>query len=639
MTAGGAGPDGMGIVPWVISAKSISALRAQAQRLVALVEERPELNAGDIAYSLATSDSPFEHRAVAVGDKHALLDGLRKLARAQPAANVIAGVTDAHADERGTVFVFSGHGSQWPGMAVELLDHSAVFAEQMQRCAAALSKYVDFSVEDVLRGAPDQPGLDRVNVIQPVLFAVMVSLAALWRSCGVHPDAVVGHSQGEVVAAHVAGGLSLEDAARVVALRSRALAAISGRGGMISVSLPREQMMRRIDRLTDRIAIAAENGPSMVALSGELDALDEVLAQCEADGIRARRIPIDYASHSPQVEVIRDEVLDALSSIAPRSGEIPLYSTVTGGLLDTAQMDATYWYEGERRAVQLDAVVRSLVTAGHRAFIEVSPHPVLTTGLQETVDAMVAESGEVAVIASLRRDHGGPHRFLTSLAELHVRGVEVDWSALFAHTRAVRVQLPIDVPADADIDQDAPDGGGAPSMSFVEHARTMRAEDRDRLVLDLVLSQAAFVLGHVSSETVDPTRAFKELGFDSPAAIELRNRLSQATGLALPATLLFDHPTPGALAGRLVAEITGERGEAKTPPPIVAVDEPVAIVGMACRYPGGVRSPEGLWELVVSGGDGVGEFPSDRGWDLERLFDPDPEHPGTSYTRHGGVSA
>src|ERR1700687_2256268 len=161
MTAGGAGPDGMGIVPWVISAKSISALRAQAQRLVALVEERPELNAGDIAYSLATSDSPFEHRAVAVGDTHALLDGLRKLARAQPAANVIAGVTDAHADERGTVFVFSGHGSQWPGMAVELLDHSAVFAEQMQRCAAALSKYVDFSVEDVLRGAPDQPGPDR----------------------------------------------------------------------------------------------------------------------------------------------------------------------------------------------------------------------------------------------------------------------------------------------------------------------------------------------------------------------------------------------------------------------------------------------------------------------------------------------
>jgi acyl transferase domain-containing protein len=211
-----------------------------------------------------------------------------------------------------------------------------VFAEAMGECGDALGRFVDWRLEDVLRGVEGAPGLDRVDVVQPVLFAVMVSLARLWRACGVRPSAVVGHSQGEIAAACVAGGLSLQDAARLVALRSRALGALAGDGGMVSVALGAGELGVRLERWGERIAVAAVNGPGSVVVSGDREALVELLGECEADGVRAREIAVDYAAHSAQVQAIREELLDACSAIVPRSGEIPFYSTLTGGLFDTA---------------------------------------------------------------------------------------------------------------------------------------------------------------------------------------------------------------------------------------------------------------------------------------------------------------
>ncbi|MCW3046746.1 MAG: hypothetical protein JWO74_1030, partial [Solirubrobacterales bacterium] len=616
-------------LPFVVTAGSAAGLRDRAQRLAAHLDVEPAPRLEDIGASLAAARGALSHRAVVIGDDaEALLDGLRGLADGVPVAHVVGGVA-AGDSARGPVFVFSGQGGQWPGMAVELLEQSPVFAAQMQACADALAPHVDFDLEGVLRGAEGQPPLEYVHVIVPALFAVMVSLAALWRSLGVEPAAVVGQSHGEIAAAYVAGGLSLEDAARVAALRSRAVHALSGRGGMVAVSLSAEAMARRLRPFGERVVIASVNAPETVVLSGELDALDEVLAACAEDGIRARRARVDYASHWPQVEEVRSEILAALAPIAPRTGQIPLYSTATGELVDTARMDAEYWYEGERRPVQLDTVIRQVLRDGYRSFVEVSPHPVLTTGIQESAEAELGDPDEVAVIASLRRDQGGQRRFTTSLAELHVGGVDVDWERLFAGAGAELVALPevVDV---ADVDD-----ADAPAESFAEHARALSAGDRERLVLDLVLAEVALVLGHPSPGAVDPTRAFKELGVDSAAAIEVRNRLVHATGLPLAKTLLFDQPSPTRVAARLVAEIMGERGDEALPAAVVRAGEPIAIVGIGCRYPGDVRSAEDLWDLVAAGRDAIGELPTDRGWDLERLFDAEGRL-GTTNTRHGG---
>ncbi|MFG2608542.1 acyltransferase domain-containing protein, partial [Streptomyces sp. NPDC048514] len=429
---------GSGVVPLVVSARGVGALRGQAERLGALVGAVPEVcGVGEVGFSLVASRSVFEHRAVVLaGDRGGAVDGLGVLAAGGSGGGVIAGVAGPVG---GRVFVFPGQGSQWVGMAVELLDSSPVFAERLAECEGALSPFVDWSLVGVLRGLPGAPSLDRVDVVQPALFAVMVSLAAVWASVGVVPDAVVGHSQGEIAAACVAGALTLEDAARVVTLRSRALGVLAGAGGMVSVALPRESVAARVEAWGGRISIAAVNGPSSVVVSGEPAALEELLASCEADGVRVRRVPVDYASHSVQVERIRGELLEVLAGVVPRSVGVPFYSTVTGGPVDTASLDAGYWYANLRGTVELESVTRALVADGFGVFVEVSPHPVLTMALQETLDAAGAEG---VVSGTLRRGEGGPARFLSSAAELFVRGVGVQWSAVFGSGERRLVDLP-----------------------------------------------------------------------------------------------------------------------------------------------------------------------------------------------------
>ncbi|MGW7750798.1 type I polyketide synthase [Streptomyces violaceusniger] len=425
-------------VPWVLSGRSEAALRAQAERLLARLNERPGLSPADVGHALATGRSAFEYRAAVVGaDRSQLCGHLAALASEGVSAGVVRGEGAAVVEAR-PVFVFPGQGSQWVGMAVGLLDSSPVFAGRIAECEVALSGFVEWSLSEVLRGGG--PGLGRVDVVQPVLWAVMVSLAEVWRSCGVVPAAVVGHSQGEIAAAVVAGGLSLEDGARVVALRSQAIArGLAGHGGMMSVSLPVEEVRERIAAWDGRISVAAVNGPGAVVVSGEPEALQELLARCEAEDVRAKLIPVDYASHSAQVEQIHDELLDLLAPIRPRTSRIVFHSTVTGEPLDTAGLDAAYWARNLRETVRLETATRALLTSGHRLFVEVSPHPVLAAAMEATVEAA---DGTAAVIGTLRREEGGPERMLLSLAQAYVHGAEADWRALFAGRGSGRVDLP-----------------------------------------------------------------------------------------------------------------------------------------------------------------------------------------------------
>ncbi|MGX1855745.1 SDR family NAD(P)-dependent oxidoreductase, partial [Streptomyces sp. NPDC055299] len=394
------------VVPWVVSGRSAEALVAQAERLASRVVDS-DWSPAEVGWSLVASRSSFEHRAVVVGSDIAELT--TQLGKLNPSSAV--------SDPGRTVFVFPGQGSQWVGMAVELLDSSPVFASRLAECEAALEPFTDWSLSEVLRAAEGAPGLDRVDVVQPVLWAVMVSLAEVWRAHGVEPAAVVGHSQGEIAAACVAGALTLEDGARVVALRSKAIRALSGRGGMVSVALPSSEVPELVEPWNGRISLAAINGPTSVVVSGDADALDELVDVCREREVRARRIDVDYASHSAHVESIEETLGELLAPVAPRKSSVPLFSTVTGEWLDTAAMDAGYWYANLRRTVEFAPAIEALTAAGHRTFVEVSPHPVLTVPLQETAEAAEVEA---VVTGTLRRDDGGLSRLYTSLGELYV---------------------------------------------------------------------------------------------------------------------------------------------------------------------------------------------------------------------------
>ena len=932
-------------LPAVLSARGPAALRAQARRVAEYLGAHPDLPVADAARSLATTRTPLDQRAaVLAADRDTLLAGLTALAEGRPHDTL----TEATALTGRTAFVLPGQGSQWPGMARELLGTEPVFADSVHTSASAVQRLVDWNVLDVLRGEPGSVDTARIDVIQPVLFTVMVALANTWRAYGVEPAAVVGHSQGEIAAAHIAGGLTLEDAVLVVVARSRALRTLTVSGGMVSVLLPEDQVRERLAPWADRLWIAALNGPSSVALTGAPDACDAFVAACTADGVQARRIPgAASPGHSPHVEPLRAQLTADLADLAPRTGQVPFYSTVTGGPLDTAGLDAAYWCRNLREPVRFEDAVRTLLADGHQLFVEPSPHPVLVTSVQQCAEA---GDHEVAVTGTLRRGEGGPGRLRTALAKAWTGGTDIEWPCVFAGTGARRVDLPtyafqrlrhwpdgprrrgdvtsaglgplrhpllgalvrladddsavltgrisphdhprlagyslggravlpgtafvelavlagdrfgygrveeltlhtplllppggavglqarigadgggrrtlavysatpavtpadtdpswtlhasgtlvpetgaptpdltvwppsgaepvpvaglyermaadgfsyapgrrlltelwrgdgeawaeVRLPAGQDTDSarfglhpalsdaalhvlyalgDDPGAMAVPfSWSGVElhaagatrlrvrltrtgdatvsllladatgsavatvdslllrpigpagllttpppadrpdrvppaaaarPARARRAAaadtagdpdpgslrgrlvpltetERTRTLLLLVRDTAAAVLGHDDPDAVQATRPFKELGFDSLTSVDFRNRLAAATGLRLPVSVVFDHPSPRRMVQTLYAELFGAQDTPAAPVAATATatgparrraaaDEPLAVLGMGCRFPGGVTSPEELWRLLADGRDGITGFPRNRGWRVQ----------------------
>ncbi|PVZ08168.1 acyl transferase domain-containing protein [Actinomycetospora cinnamomea] len=576
--------------PWILSGRSEAALRSQAQRLAATVAADAGLATPDVGFSLATTRSTFGHRGVVLAsDRAGFISGLEALAEGWAAPGVVSGV----AREASTVFMFPGQGSQWPGMASDLLKSSDLFGEQIGACAQALAPHVGWSLLDVLAGEPGAPELDRVDVVQPALFAVMVSLAALWRYYGVEPSAVVGHSQGEIAAACVAGALSLEDAAQLVAVRSQLLVELTGRGAMASVPLSREQLLPLLGDQDDRFGIAAINGPRSTVVSGESRAVEALVDELVAEGVRAKMIPVDFASHSPQVEAVRERLLEAVSPIAAYVGHVPYYSTVTGGLLDTRALVGEYWYRNLRQPVRLHEVIKTLLERGHNIFVEVSPHPVLTFGVQSTLED---EGSDAVVINSLRRDDGGPERLMTSFAEAHVNGASLDWRSVFADMPAHQVDLPtyafqrqsfwLATPNEASSSMQSPPEPGtrtpSESNTTTTIAETLRGRlgalsdtERQAAVMELLRTDASFVLGHSRPEDVDPHQSFVEQGFDSLMAIEFRNRVNVATGLCFPTTLILEHPSLTELVPHVLGEaLASTQGGRQADPQVRVPDAP-----------------------------------------------------------------
>jgi acyl transferase domain-containing protein/short-subunit dehydrogenase/acyl carrier protein len=420
---GGGEPEG-GVVALVVSGRSEGALREQAGRLRAHLERHPEQGMAAVGRTLARTRSQFEWRGVVVGrERRELLEGLAALTGGREAEGVVRGRVGVDGD---VGFVFPGQGGQWAGMGGALLRESAEFRRWMASCDEALRPHLGWSVVAALeRGTWSE----QVEEVQPLLWSVMVSLSGLWRWLGVEPAGVVGHSQGEIAAACVSGGLTLEDGARVVALRSRALATLKGRGGMATVEQGADELGERLERWRGRVVVAAVNSRRWTVVSGASDAIDELVEELSGEGVFARRVRVDYASHSGQVDEVREELLEGLSAIRPRSADVRFYSTVVGRELDTRELDAEYWYRNLRQEVQFEAASREMVRQGRRHLVEVSPHPVLTLVLEDVMQEM----GERAlVVGTLRRDDGGMGRMLRSLGELHVAGLQVggrpvDW--------------------------------------------------------------------------------------------------------------------------------------------------------------------------------------------------------------------
>ncbi|MFG1675374.1 SDR family NAD(P)-dependent oxidoreductase [Micromonospora sp. NPDC049282] len=400
---------------WPISGRTEGALRAQAAALRD-VDDEPAA----VARTLVAGRAALEHRAVVVGADRA---GLAAAAAGAAANSLVTGVRSAAAAEGGVILVFPGQGGQWAGMAADLLDTCPVFADRFAECEAALAEHLDWAVGAALR-ARDESWMERSDLLQPALWAVMVSLAAVWEWLGVDVAGVVGHSQGELAAAVAAGALSLTDGARISVERARILLRLAGQGGLLAVGAGVDRAGALLDGV-DGAVLGAVNGPHLVVLSADSAGLATIEERCAARGLWSRRVAIDYASHSRQVEAVRDDLRAAFGTVRPTAGRIPFYSTVTGGLLDTTALDSDYWYDNLRNPVRFDEVVQGLIAAGHTTFVEVSPHPVLAAALQDRVDA----AGGL-VTGTLRRDHDGWTQLHRAVAELWVRGATVDWSVL-----------------------------------------------------------------------------------------------------------------------------------------------------------------------------------------------------------------
>ena len=353
-----------------------------------------------------------------------------------------AGLSSGHkalTGGRKLVFVFSGQGSQWFGMGRTLLLHEPVFREVIERCALALRPHTDWSLIAELAGTDaDKSRLNEVDVIQPALFAVQVALAALWRSWGIEPDAVVGHSMGEVAAAYVAGALSLEDAALVICTRSKLVKRTVGQGAMASVELSIEDARRAIVGYEDRVSIAVSTSPTSTVLSGDPKALAEILEQLKGRDVFCRMVKVDFASHSPQMEPLRAELLDALEEVQPRLATIPIYSTVLDTVADGSEFDAHYWARNLRDPVLFSASIQRLLEDGYDTFLELSAHPILLSGIQQ---GMHHSGTEGTVLASIRRDEDEHTAMLRSLGLLYNSGYAIDWSRIYPE-RGESVRLP-----------------------------------------------------------------------------------------------------------------------------------------------------------------------------------------------------
>ncbi|WP_158711124.1 type I polyketide synthase, partial [Streptomyces albus] len=614
-----------GPLPWVLSGRDAADIGEQASRLKEFLASGSRPRPADTGFSLATTRAHRPRRAVVVASSEdAFLAGLDALAQGTPSAGTVLGpAAGAGAETAAAAFLFPGQGAQRLGAGRELYETYPVFAAAFDEADAHFDGLLERPLRDVLWAAPGSAGaalLDRTAFTQPALFTVSVALYRLFEHWGVVPGALIGHSVGEIAAAHAAGVLSLPDACALVAARGALMGRLPEGGAMTAVQAAPDEVEPLL-RGTG-VSLAAVNGPGATVVSGDEDAVAAVAAHWASRGRRTKRLPVSHAFHSVRMEPMLDAFRAVAGRLAFRAPAIPVISNVTGRVareIDTPD----HWVRQIRETVRFHDGLLTLRDMGCTTYLEMGPDAVLTSLAR---DSLAGTEG-LACVPALRRGRPEAVSAVAALATAHAQGSDVDWQAVFPGGRRVplpttafrrRSHWPAAAPEPArpgavpgTRGTAPPSAPPAPAGPAGMASPEVKAPDRRRL-LNLVRDTVGLVLGYGPDDTVVTTRSFKELGFDSLSAVEFRDRLGAGLGVRLAPALTFDHPTPAGVVEHLHSLLSGTAlsGTAPSavtsrPRPSARADEPVAVVGMGCRFPGGVVSPEGLWGLVVGGVDAV----------------------------------
>lgn len=418
-----------------LSARSPGALKDLARAYTTLLSVESAISLDDLGHTVSLRRTHHDHRLAVVGrDRKDLGEHLAAFVRGESRPGVAAGTVE-RGRRRGVVFVFSPHGSQWIGMGRELIQTAPAFRASLETCAALIHREVGWSVLEKL-ASEDARWLEQIDILQPTLFALQVSLAALFKSLGIEPDAVVGHSMGEVAAAHVAGAIDLEDAVRITCRRSRLLRTITGRGAMGVVELSLDAARAAIAGFEDKLAIAVSNSPRSTVVSGDPEALEELFDKLEREGVFCGWGVADVASHSPQMKQVCAALVRELGGIRPHAESVPFYSPVTGALEKGQELGPSYWVRNLEQTVFFSLAVQRLLADGFDTFLEMSPHPILAPAIQ---DWLRHGHRDGVVLPAMRRDAHSWTVVLEALGAFYAAGVPVEWKRLYPSGTCVKL--------------------------------------------------------------------------------------------------------------------------------------------------------------------------------------------------------
>ncbi|MGW7260547.1 type I polyketide synthase [Streptomyces sp. NPDC054834] len=560
---------------WPLAARTPRALRDQATRLAAHLTAHPKTPLADVARTLGTGRTPFEHRAVVVGgDRDTLARGLAKLARGSGAPQIVRGAPAPTARDPLAV-LFSGQGSQRPGMGRDLHRRFPVFAQAFDEACAALDPHLEVPLRDVVFGESEL--LNRTAYTQAGIFAFEVAQYRLLEAFGVRPAFVAGHSIGELTAAHIAGVWTLSEAAALVAARGRLMQALPPGGAMLAVQASADEVRPLLTGQEQHLALAAENGPASVVVSGDADAVARLGAHFAEQGRRTKQLTVSHAFHSPHMDPMLDEFATVAKGLTYAPPRIPVVSNLTGTAAtpeDLASPD--YWVRHVRDTVRFASGVRWLSEQSVSTYLEVGPDSVLTSMVTECISGQDAPAGRAETVPLARRDQDETTAFLTALARLHVRGTPVDWSAQTDGHAAALAELPpyafqhrsywLDevapaprtAPAQRAAATESAEPAGPDEPTTAARLAAASPEERPSLLLSLLRELAAEVMGADSATEVRPETPLLEIGFTSLMAVDLRNKTAEATGLDLPPTIVYDCPTLESIAGYVDSLMTKE---------------------------------------------------------------------------------
>ena len=509
-------------------------------------------------------------------------------------------------------FIYSGMGAQWTTMGQQLFKTSELFRLKVEELDPAIKQHTGFSVIDEILLDAESSRLNTPWIAHPVIFALQVGITSLLTSWGITPEAVLGHSGGEVAAAHVAGILSLEDSARLLAAHVQVMRQVQGRGKMLFVALSCLDVERLISEYLLDLSIATVNGLRSTVVSGAAD-INTLMVLLEKQGYFCRILNTDVAFHSPQVEPALEEFRASLQGITALPHTIPIFSSLRGKAACPNDFNDAYWVKHIRKPVLFASALSAMLDDGYTCFLEISPHPILQNSLTECF----ADAGVAAyAIGTLERESGTLDDLVRSIVTLEKCGVDICWDNFGDDERRI-------------------------ADTLRKSGRPEYFSRRDRAGMLQLISTALDAASNGAIKHADEQAGFFDLGVDSLMSIRIARFIETSTGISLPVTSLFDHTSPGALAEYLLQLLNGEnRSDAASKARNSSCDnnEPVAIVGMGCRFPGGANSPDDFWQLIDTGGMATSDVPNSR-WDAEQYYDPDPESPGKTYVKRGGFLA